>query len=175
MVESPTFAPREEDARVSLAQQSGPGAPREFILSAGEHLIGRSEHVSVRLDSEDVSRVHARLRVQPGETSIVDLGSKNGIRIGADTLLHQRGAGCQIRHGDQFTIGDCVFELRDFDVELQETLAREGSGGATRTLDHVLGDGKQRATGDSRRRDIWRILASMGILLMLIVLWVWAW
>lgn len=45
-----------------------------------ECLIGSGDDCAVRLNDDRVSRKHARLRREHGKWSIVDLGSKNGIR-----------------------------------------------------------------------------------------------
>jgi DNA-binding CsgD family transcriptional regulator len=62
-----------------LVQVAGPGAPRTFALSLGEHVIGREEGVAIRIEHDDVSRRHAKLVVARGpQASLVDLGSTNG-------------------------------------------------------------------------------------------------
>lgn len=50
----------------------------EFALGAGVHDIGRAEQADVVLAGAKVSRLHARIRVEGGNASIEDLGSKNG-------------------------------------------------------------------------------------------------
>lgn len=66
------------------AEASGPGAcalvakHAEYPLADGESLVGRGGECAVRLPSDQVSRVHARLRVEGGVATIEDRGSKNG-------------------------------------------------------------------------------------------------
>ena len=59
------------------------GTDRAFPLASplvAEHLIGTGDECSIKLDDELVSRKHARLTRIQGKWSIVDLGSKNGLR-----------------------------------------------------------------------------------------------
>ena len=51
---------------------------RQFLLCAGEHVVGRDAGADVRLDASTVSRRHARLVVSAGQVQLEDLGSKNG-------------------------------------------------------------------------------------------------
>ena len=53
-------------------------ADREFPLPEGETLVGRGAECGVRLKSDQVSRVHARLRVAARAVTVEDAGSKNG-------------------------------------------------------------------------------------------------
>ena len=50
----------------------------QVALRDGEHLLGRDGDVAVWLESPTVSRHHARIRVSADQTTIEDLGSKNG-------------------------------------------------------------------------------------------------
>jgi DNA-binding winged helix-turn-helix (wHTH) protein len=53
----------------------------EYPLGEGENLVGRGAECGVRLPSGQVSRVHARVRVEGRATTLEDLGSKNGTWI----------------------------------------------------------------------------------------------
>jgi DNA-binding winged helix-turn-helix (wHTH) protein len=50
----------------------------EYPLAEGESLVGRGSECAVRLQSDQVSRVHARVRVEGRVATIEDRGSKNG-------------------------------------------------------------------------------------------------
>jgi transcriptional regulator of acetoin/glycerol metabolism len=50
-------------------------------LGSDEIVIGRDLSCAVRLDGNDVSRRHAVIRKTGGGTDIVDLGSRNGVRV----------------------------------------------------------------------------------------------
>ena len=84
-----------------LVRTPGAGAPDErFPLKAGGNTIGRSRENDVVLLDASLSRVHARIDVEPDGTSVLDLGSRNGtfvdgirvtepvpLRDGAEILL----------------------------------------------------------------------------------------
>jgi DNA-binding winged helix-turn-helix (wHTH) protein len=90
-------------------------------LAEGEHVLGRDPDVSICIESTTVSRRHARLRIEAGEATLEDLGSKNGTfvndhRIEAPTLLAR---------GDQIRLGSMRLEIRRLGrVPSTETAAR---------------------------------------------------
>ena len=67
-------------------QKGDAGQPRcwlewsrqRFLLSAGQHVVGRDPEVEIRLDDTTVSRRHAQLLVAADGTTLEDFGSKNG-------------------------------------------------------------------------------------------------
>jgi DNA-binding winged helix-turn-helix (wHTH) protein len=60
-----------------LLQRAG----EEIPLGEGENLIGRGPDCRVRIDSERVSRRHARILVRGSSATLEDLGSKNGTHV----------------------------------------------------------------------------------------------
>jgi DNA-binding winged helix-turn-helix (wHTH) protein len=86
-------------------------ATRALPLYEGEQIIGRDPTLDLYLDSPKVSRRHARIEIKGTQTTIEDLGSKNGSFVGntgieAPTALH---------HGDEVQIGrfKFVFQLEE--------------------------------------------------------------
>lgn len=61
------------DARFRLVWAGGRAA-----LTDGEHVLGRDPDLELFLDSRDISRRHARIRIIGDEATIEDLESKNG-------------------------------------------------------------------------------------------------
>jgi DNA-binding winged helix-turn-helix (wHTH) protein len=59
---------------------------RRFRLGDGEHILGRDPDVTVWLDSPKISRQHARFLVRDGQTTIEDLGSKNGTLVRGERI-----------------------------------------------------------------------------------------
>jgi DNA-binding winged helix-turn-helix (wHTH) protein len=57
-------------------------AGQRFPLPPGEHVIGRDPDADVKLDSNSVSRRHARLVVSARRTTLEDFNSKNGTFVG---------------------------------------------------------------------------------------------
>jgi DNA-binding winged helix-turn-helix (wHTH) protein len=76
-------------------------AGRQILLQPGENIVGRDPGVQVWLDSNGVSRRHARIMVDGDVVTIEDLKSKNGTSV-AGTRLVERvrlGDGDEIRFG----------------------------------------------------------------------------
>jgi len=78
-------------AAVAEAEPGGAGdacalvsADREFVLLEGETLVGRGAECGVHLRSDQVSRVHARVRVGGGTATVEDAGSKNGTWVNGE-------------------------------------------------------------------------------------------
>jgi DNA-binding winged helix-turn-helix (wHTH) protein len=59
---------------------------RIIQLANGENMVGRSVECTVRLDSTDVSRRHARILVNNDTATLEDLGSTNGTFINGKRL-----------------------------------------------------------------------------------------
>jgi DNA-binding winged helix-turn-helix (wHTH) protein len=85
---------------------------RPIALPAGEHVIGRDASCTVWIEADDVSRRHARIRVDgpsPGaEVTVEDLGSTNG------TYLHGKrlSAVTRLADGDRLRIGSATLVFR---------------------------------------------------------------
>lgn len=63
---------------VKLIVASGKSAGRAIAIKRNTLLIGRAEECDVRPLSEDVSRRHCRVTVEPAQVWVEDLGSRNG-------------------------------------------------------------------------------------------------
>jgi DNA-binding winged helix-turn-helix (wHTH) protein len=59
---------------------------RQIPLIAGENLVGRDPGVQVWLDSDSVSRRHARITIERDRVTLEDLNSKNGTRVGGSQI-----------------------------------------------------------------------------------------
>jgi DNA-binding winged helix-turn-helix (wHTH) protein len=99
---------------VTTTDASRPAAYRLYgddlhvSVSTEEAIIGRHPSCEVWLDSTDISRQHARIRMRSGEIVIEDLGSKNGTWVGdkkitGPTALHD---------GDRIRIADVTLIFR---------------------------------------------------------------
>lgn len=78
------------------------GDDGDFVLPAGEVLVGRGPECAVRLTSSDVSRVHARLRVRADAVLLDDQGSKNGTWVNGARIEES----VALEEGDEVVIGD---------------------------------------------------------------------
>ena len=83
---------------------------RNFVLSAGENLIGRNPECAVWLDAAGVSRRHARLRLDAasGAASLEDLESTNGTFVN-DTRVESP---VTLRDGDVIHLGSVLLTFR---------------------------------------------------------------
>lgn len=93
---TPASSPRRGDAHAGLALAwlfPLPNEPATPLVSIGEReiLIGRDESCAVRLSGNDVSRRHAALRFgDDGTVDVVDLGSRNGVRVNGSPVTSAR-------------------------------------------------------------------------------------
>lgn len=81
---------------------------RQIALHDGDNIVGRARDSEVWIDAAGVSRRHARIRLERGDATVEDLGSKNGTylrgkRIAAPALLTD---------GDQIRIGSVLMTFR---------------------------------------------------------------
>lgn len=103
-----------------------PGRPdqREIRLTAGVTTIGRAEDNDLFLLDGSLSRQHARVEVEDGRVTLVDLGSTNGTFVGGERIDRRELVG-----GESFRCGSV--ELRYIsnrprtDTETRPTSARD--------------------------------------------------
>jgi len=81
---------------------------QESALVAGDNLIGRATDAVVLLDSEEVSRHHAVVRVSMESATLEDLGSKNGTLLWGSRV----GSPTPLKDGDEIAIGPVVLTFR---------------------------------------------------------------
>ncbi|MEZ4448223.1 MAG: FHA domain-containing protein [Nannocystaceae bacterium] len=106
----------------------GPGAGTSYPLVSGENVIGRDPRAEISIDSPDISRRHAQVRVTGDAVILSDLGSKNGVIIGGKPIQGEAPVG----HGARFQLGDLVFEVHHPGSQVQQALARAGETTVTR-------------------------------------------
>ena len=80
---------------------------RQWILPDGEHVLGRGQEPGA-IDSDTVSRQHARIRVSEGEATIEDLQSKNGTFVGDEPVRSVRA----LKDGDEIRVGAVRLRFR---------------------------------------------------------------
>jgi DNA-binding winged helix-turn-helix (wHTH) protein len=73
----------------------------EFLLHEGETLVGRGLECGVRLQSSQVSRVHADIRVEGSRVVVTDRGSKNGVWLNGRRALEP----VELADGDELLFG----------------------------------------------------------------------
>ncbi len=84
------------------------GRVTEFQLGGGVTTIGRNADNDIRLDERNVSRYHARLRVETGQVILEDAGSAYGILVNGERMEEETRV---LQPGDLFRIGDFSITL----------------------------------------------------------------
>lgn len=80
---------------------------KKHELSPGVTTIGRDPLANIILEADSVSRSHARIEIDKGESWVSDLGSTNGTFVN-DKQVEGRQ---RLASGDLVTIGDVVFKF----------------------------------------------------------------
>ena len=80
---------------------------RQWPLPDGEHTLGRGEEPGA-IDSDTVSRRHARILVLTGEATIEDLGSKNGTFVRDEPVRSLQA----LKDGDEIRLGSVRLKFR---------------------------------------------------------------
>jgi DNA-binding winged helix-turn-helix (wHTH) protein len=106
-----------------LSESSAAAAPRQaacwvvakdrtFRLTEGENVVGRDPECTVWLDSDSVSRRHARIVVDSRDRRLLleDLGSKNGTRLRGKRVRER----VELSDGDELVFGDVRVKLRSW-------------------------------------------------------------
>ncbi|HLT40146.1 MAG TPA: adenylate/guanylate cyclase domain-containing protein [Enhygromyxa sp.] len=126
-----------------------PGHRNERVheIDVGVTTIGRGRESDIQVANKSLSRQHAQIVVDPGGTiTLADVGSKNGTFVDGQRLDEPRS----LVDGQQFCCGDVpfLFSTRElgsaWSVPPPETIVREISAEASRTLAHGLLDQARR-------------------------------
>jgi diguanylate cyclase (GGDEF)-like protein len=101
-----------DDALV-LIYPAGSDMGRKYELHGKLANIGRDPANHIVVDSDSVSRKHARMTVEAGKRLVTDLQSTNGTYVNNEQILSH-----SLENGDQMKIGDTIFKyLVGSDVE----------------------------------------------------------
>ena len=95
--------------------------PREYPLTNGRFVIGRTEENDIQVDSRFISRHHAQLTVGLRATIVEDLNSTNGIYFGGRRIKRRT-----LKDGEAFIIGEHEFMYRVGDIESPSHWASAG-------------------------------------------------
>jgi len=92
---------------VLLVMFKDDGSRKEFPLSAGKTLVGRSEECDLRIPLPEISRKHSIVMVGNNNVAVRDLGSANGTYVNNKRISEQ-----ELVAGDHLVIGPVVFTVR---------------------------------------------------------------
>ncbi|MBU0512371.1 MAG: FHA domain-containing protein [Chloroflexi bacterium] len=87
-----------------LVMQAGPTPRKTFTLSGNEIVIGRDINADIVINTAELSRRHARLRLGDGGYILEDLGSTNGTFVNGQRLTAPR----VMRPGETIMLGETV-------------------------------------------------------------------
>src|SRR4029079_16122662 len=92
---------------------------RDFMLLEGDNIIGRDPSCHIWLDDPDVSRRHARIRIESNTNSALleDLERTNGTLVGRSRVVSQT----PLVDGDLIRIGPIQLKFRDTSDASQKT------------------------------------------------------
>jgi len=90
-----------------VAAVDGDDTAAVYRLTGTDTIFGRGPEADVRVDDEQVSQRHLRLRVDGGVCTIFDLGSLNGTILNGRPL--RANASQRLRHLDEFVVGNQRF------------------------------------------------------------------
>lgn len=93
---------------VKLIVASGKSAGRSIAIKRDKLLIGRAEECDIRPLSEDVSRRHCQVTVEPAQVWVEDLGSRNGTFVNGNRI--ETRTRTAVSNGDVLRVG--VLELK---------------------------------------------------------------
>lgn len=97
------------------------GHSRDHTLAPGRSVIGRGTDCQVSIDHPTLSRQHAAVELIDGSWIVMDLGSKNGVRVEGRVVMR-----AALRPGDHFRCGKVEFEFSGEAVLPDEAPTRIG-------------------------------------------------
>ena len=96
---------------------------RTFAVE-GAVVLGRAQDAGVRLPDASVSREHARIEPElDGGWSVVDLGSRNGVRVNGERVSRAR-----LVDLDEIALGELVLRFRAQETEAPRRAADDAGG-----------------------------------------------
>jgi diguanylate cyclase (GGDEF)-like protein len=131
--------------RPFLLVLAGGNVGEMYALQGLDAIIGRSQHVPIRIEDDGISRRHAKLTMADGHFHVEDLGSANGTLLNGVSITSKQG----LNDGDKLTLGGTVLKFT-FSDEMEATFQRK-------MLDAALRDG---LTGAFNKRYLLERLAT---------------
>jgi uncharacterized caspase-like protein len=160
----------------------GGGAQHEYQLLPGETVIGRSSSAGIQIDVPVASKFHCKIVQQGSAWGLIDLGSQHGTRVNGMPV-----DATALRHGDQIQIGGLTFYfcptgavpapgsveiIQPVEISAGAEVARAVPSGRPK-LDAAAPAQTHRSGRRPKFFSKGKILAGVGVLLVLVFLGVW--
>jgi predicted component of type VI protein secretion system len=126
---------------VKLVVAGGKNAGKEVPVAGPKFFIGRAEDCHLRPQSDQVSRHHAAILIDPGYVAVRDLGSRNGTFVNDQRVTREQ----ELKNGDRLKFGPLEFTVelavsmsgqkKPKVKDMQEAAARAAEAGAKPDLD----------------------------------------
>lgn len=144
---------RKKPARVRLQSSAG----ESYELPEGEHGIGSARSGTVALPDKSVARRHAKLLIEGGSCTLIDLKTSEGTTLNGASL--GPGATTKLQEGDLIKIGETVLTVFFLEVDeaaeapaLEETQRAHIPGLKRRERPSETGKRERSTSGSSSRR-----------------------
>ncbi len=89
----------------------GSGTWQSFPIEKGEMVLGRDPECDFMLNDSDVSRQHARVRIDNRGVWLADLDSTNGTKVNGVALLPQKDY--RLKLGQIFAVGNFLLQINE--------------------------------------------------------------
>jgi len=129
------------------------------FLREGEQIVGRAATCHVRLPDSSVSRTHAKIVLEDGKVTLMDLESSNGTFVNDAPITEPR----ELELGDVLAFADIELKLIESTPPAETMFSQNGSSieSSSVTLEEIFGP----AGGADERTNLFRILAEAGEIL----------
>ncbi len=123
-IDSTPFRPvLQQQLKACLVVIAGPDLGRYYELQPAEYLIGRAETADIGLRDLGVSRYHARIIYRDQQTTLIDLGSANGLFVNGVRVTPQEPA--LLNEGDKIALGRGTILKLDYVDELDQQFQQD--------------------------------------------------
>jgi pSer/pThr/pTyr-binding forkhead associated (FHA) protein len=120
-------------SQYQLVMRAGPTTGKYFELTGSDLTIGRDLSADIVINIPEVSRKHARLRLETSGFVIEDLGSTNGTFVNGQRLSGPHS----LRPGDTIMLGEAValgYEAPAPQYDSSATIVSSSSASAAATM-----------------------------------------
>jgi len=105
-------APKIEGVYFRLMCLTGQSKGEAYILNGQRILLGRGDHVDIKINDIKSSREHAEIVKVGSDYFITDLGSQNGILVNNEKVKQS-----PLKEGDRVVVGQTVYKFTRLDVK----------------------------------------------------------